>query len=486
MSAQDEIDTYKNNIYLGFWSPDDNTANKIRDFRLSLKIIPPPPKKTALFWLFIVIPIMFVTFIIFVIMNTGIKVLTGKERNPFIVLIGIFIIVLLFSYIIYLLFIVGHMDIFIDNFQNPDPESFAQMVGNKEGFQVYKPSDIVGSDLIFVNIQPLSIKQAAYIGPNVNGGKFNPEIGILSALNAGVRMFTLQIDYLDIKKDGFEGPAIPTIVYRDDNGKLISSNGVSINEVATHLSKAFSSEINHSEKPLIVYLHFLKLPYTRYDKPEKYIESLSSIAQALEPLMGNSLSFGADNFSRQAREKLILRTSLNQLRGKVILMSNIDTSLFRQMEKIGMSPIEQKYDLDFLTNIRVYNYKEGDNLGLTEPPPENKIPAAIILPFDRIRSMSPSERDVFANQNKHRFVIAMPSQEISNPSVDAIQIALTKACVNSIPLNLFGESLESIQRKKAIWDSNTLFLTKPVQYIANPDETPHIPDTALKTLLAGQ
>ncbi len=483
VSAQEEIDVYKQNINFGFWHPDDDTANKIRDFRISLQIIPPPPKKIVLFWLYIILPIMIITGIIMYILSRYYTYIKGNERNPIILLIFHIVTISLLIFMVWYFFILGNTDIFIDNFQNP--ESFAEKVGKKEGFQVYKPSDMLGSDTIFVNIQPLSIKQAAYIGPSVNGGKFNPEIGILSALNAGVRMFTLQIDYLDVKKDGFEGPAIPTIVYRDNSGKLISSNGVSINEVATHLSKAFSSEINHSEKPLIVYLHFLKLPYTRYDKPEKYIESLSSIAQALEPLMGNSLSFSPDNFSRQAREKLILRTSVNQLRGRVVLMSNIDTSLFRQMEKIGMSPVEQKYDLDFLTNIRVYKYKEADKLGLTESPPENKIPAAIILPFDHILSMSPSERDVFANENKHRFVIAMPSQEISNPSVDDIQVALTKACVNSIPLNLFGESLESIQRKKAIWNSNMHFLTKPVQYTANPDEAPHIPDTALKTLMAG-
>jgi hypothetical protein len=480
-SAEEEIGIYENNLYLS-----QNIAQDLRNFRLALKIIPAPPKSGALFYLFIIgIPVI-LTIIAGIILRVLIYIpmsgFTGNLHNKWSIILFAIVISFYISLIVYYLLIQPYLD----NKNIHIARNFAKAVGmNKEGFQTINANDIRGSDQILVNSQALSIKQTGYIGPTIDGGIFDPEIGILSALNAGVRMFTLQIDYIDIKKDGFEGPAIPTLLYRDDSGKLISTNGASINQVATHLSKAFSTEINHSTKPLIVYLHFQKLPYNRYDNSKKYVETLSSIAQALEPLTGNSLSFAPENYSRQSREKLILTTPLNYLNGKMILMSNIDTSLFRQIDAIGASPVEQKYDLDFLINIRVYKVDRTYNLGLTEVYPSTKIPAAIIIPFNNIISMSPSERDIFATENKHRFVIAMPSQEISNPSIDQIQIALTKACVNFIPLNLFGETIESIQRKKAIWNSNTIFLTKPAQYMTNPNESPHIPDTALKTLMAG-
>lgn len=480
-TAEEEVSVYENNLYLP-----NNVAQDLRNFRLSLKIIPAPPKSGALFYLFIIgIPVLMTIIagiILRILIYIPISGFTGNLHNKWSIILFALVIGFYISLIIYYTLVQPYLD--KNNISIA--QNFAKAVGiNKEGFQTLTANEIRGADEILVNSQLLSIKQAAYIGPKVNDGVFDPEIGILSALNAGVRMFTLQIDYLDVKKDGFEGPAVATLVYRDDSGKLISTNGASIHQVATHLSKAFSTEINNSAKPLIVYLHFLKLPSTRYDAPDKYVNGLISVAQALEPLTGNSLSFGPDNFSRQAREKLILTSPLNQLNGRMVLMTNIDTSLFRKMDAIGLTPVEQKYDLDYLTNIRVYKMDDADKLGLTEVYPSTKIPAAIIVPFDRIISMTSSERDVFANENKHRFVIAMPSQNISNPSVEEIQLALTKACVNSIPLNLFGETLESIQRKKALWNSNTTFLTKPAQYMANPNETPHIPDTALKTLMAG-
>jgi hypothetical protein len=478
-SAQEEIEIYENNLYLP-----NTIAQDLYNFRLSLRIIPAPPKSGALFYLFIfgvpVILAIIVGFVLRILIYIPISGFTGNLHNKWSIILFALIIGFYISLIVYYLFVQPYLDknnIVI-------AQEFAKAVGSKtEGFQGYTKMDVMGSNLILVNTQPLSVKQTAYIGPQINDGMFEPEIGILSALNAGVRMFTLQIDYLDVKKDGFEGPGVFTLVYRDDSGKLIGKNGASIHDTATHLAKAFSSDMKNYEQPLVVYLHFLRTPYNRYDSSIRYVESLISVAKSLEPLTTHSLSFAPDNFSRQSREKMILTTPLNQLNGRMILMSNIDTSLFRKMESIGMSPVEQKYDLDYLTNIRVYKTEKTDSLGQTELYPSTKIPAAIIIPFDRIISMTPSERDVFANENKQRFVIAMPSQEVSNPSMEDITIGLTKACVNSIPLNLFGESLESIQRKRDMWKSSTLFLTKPAQYIANPNEAPHVPDTALKTLL---
>jgi hypothetical protein len=80
-------------------------------------------------------------------------------------------------------------------------------------------------------------------------------------------------------------------------------------------------------------------------------------------------------------------------------------------------------------------------------------------------------------------VIALPDQD-ANPSADDITKALTKAAVNVIPLNLFGESMQSIKTKTALWKTDAYFRTKPVQYATTPTETPFVPDTALNALVS--
>jgi hypothetical protein len=362
---------------------------------------------------------------------------------------------------------------------------FASKLGINEGFQAIIPSDIMGSDILFGNIQPLPVKQTGYIGPSITGGLFDAEAGVLSALKAGVRFFTLQVDYMDVKKPGFDVlPYTPTLVYRTNDGTLTSTNSAPITEVASQLAKAFSPEMNNNKKPLIVYLHFVRVPYTRYDHPDKYVKYLSSVAQMLEPLAAHTIGTNPDNYTRQAKEKGLLKLPINSLSGKMILMTNADTSLFRNLDAIGMSPIEPKFDLDYLTNMRVYKDEAADDLGLTDSPPPNKLPAAVVVPFRRIQAMSPSERDIFATHGKTRFVIAMPDQG-GNPSAAEIATALTKAAVNVVPLNLFGEGMAELKSKLALWKTDDYFMTKPLQYRANPNEKPYVPDTALNAMMSG-
>ena len=74
----------------------------------------------------------------------------------------------------------------------------------KEGFATADPVD--PTTLPLVSLQPLTIKQAGFLGPIPNGA-FDVAAATGNALRAGFRSFTLQIDYLDTNRDPKNSPA---------------------------------------------------------------------------------------------------------------------------------------------------------------------------------------------------------------------------------------------------------------------------------------
>ena len=315
----------------------------------------------------------------------------------------------------------------------------------------------------------LGVKQAAYVGPNENGGSFDPSVGIQSALTSGVRFFVFQIGYLEVKKDSkkFDEPYMPTLLYRDENGVLISSNGANIGEVAKSLaSRAFVPSLPSGSQPLLIYLHFERTPNSLRE-PEKYVKFLSSVAQLLEPLHEYMIGVMPDgNFKRQQSESLLLKTPISTFEKKVIYLSNADTTIFRSLKKLGLDSIDQKYDLDYMVNLRVYLENSSDSMGITTAPLDGVVPNAVIIPFKRLAGFSDAEQDKFALKGKSRFTIALPSQ-IGNPSLDSLVTAIKNSNVNCIPLNLFGESIDSLKGKFKVWGNEPFYTIKSANYMAS-------------------
>lgn len=355
----------------------------------------------------------------------------------------------------------------LDGFKNPP---------NAEGFQATDNSTVASpppstdssvdtqtSSRILLNMQPLAVKQIGYIGPKELKGSFDREnsSGIISALKSGVRFFTFQIDYLtkNTSKGDFDPENMPTLVYRDNSGKLVSKNGLSISMAAQALaSYAFNASINSSTEPLILYLHFVKTPNALID-PTAYLEFLSKVAVGLQPLlphMTNTTSEGS--FQRQQYESILLRTPFSTFSRKVIVLTNADTTLFRNP---AVKKYDQSADLDYMSNIRVYLDSTNDTLGITEAK-SGAPPNAIIVSHDRLRSMNATEAASFAKAGRERFVIVMPKQ-IENPSKEEITTALTTLGVNIIPLNMFDENIKS---KIAVWNSEPLNKLKPMMLLS--------------------
>ena len=332
----------------------------------------------------------------------------------------------------------------------------------REGFQLATapPS---GDQYTLINIQPAAIKQLAYVGPTVLNGGFNPSAGIINAMTAGVRFLTLQIDYLESPKDSkkFDDVGVPTLLYRNNAGNIISSNGASISDIAKNIATyAFNPQFATSVQPIILYLHFVRTP-DYLTAPDKYIKFLSATATALAPIRsllipdnGNTL------FSRQQNEKILLYTPLQTFEGQIIVLSNVDTSIFRNAAQLGLPVVPLSQDLDSVVAMRVYLDDEGDQLGATTIVGDT-IARAVIVPYSRLKGMTVSQRKAFAQKGKGRFAIAMPDQ-LSDPSQADIADLLTTTGVNVVPTNLLGLTIQDVAGTLTTWGTTPFYNLKPL------------------------
>ena len=121
-----------------------------------------------------------------------------------------------------------------ESFANPDfksePEYKAQIELLSKKYSSTADAKRPVSDLLsntdmppvqqnFVNFYALACRYPGYIGP-INEGYIDPDIGIQTAVQAGCRVFVLDIDYLD---DCTEAASnyFPRLVVRDSQGKIV-------------------------------------------------------------------------------------------------------------------------------------------------------------------------------------------------------------------------------------------------------------------------
>ena len=328
-----------------------------------------------------------------------------------------------------------------------------------EPFQTFDPAP-KGDQYTLLNIQPAAIKQIGFIGPKEQGGSFDSTAGILNALNAGVRFMILQIDYLDSKKGSkFDDVGVPTLLYRSNSGNIISSNGESIADVASKLSTyAFNSQVPMNTQPLVLYLHFVRTP-NYLKSPNKYMSFLSAVATALAPISSKILkSSGGTTFTRQQNETTLLMSPLNTFDNQIVILSNVDTSLFRNAAQLGLPVVASNEDLDSMVHLRVYLENELDHVGATTV---GANPNAVILSYDHLRSMTPAEKMTFAEKGKTRFTIAMPkSMEPTKPNENNSLFDTTG--VNVIPVNLLGKTYQDFSKILSSWGTTPFYKMKPV------------------------
>lgn len=331
---------------------------------------------------------------------------------------------------------------------------------SSEGFEVptVPPQDISPEETTFINLQPMAIKDTGFSGPYPSGS-FDTVTATGNALKAGFRFLTLQIDFMDSSKKGFDKAGDPILVIRAPNGSLSSKNSGSIKDVAqTIANMAFRPEIPHNVEPVIVYLHILRAPSALKD-PNGYLEFLSKIATALNPLAPMHLGLTpTGNFTRQKMASNLLTTPLKSIQGQVVVLCNADTSLFRN-KATSLTRYTPSEDLDFWVNMRVF-MEANDSLGITQLPDDPSIISAVVVDLYRVVSMTEAEKDAFAAKGKNRYVIAMPPR-LMNPKAQQLSTAINNLGINVVPLDIFTDSTKEVMNLTSEY-ANMPYHPKPV------------------------
>jgi hypothetical protein len=240
----------------------------------------------------------------------------------------------------------------------------------------------------------------------------------------------LQIDYLDtVKGTGFAATGAPTLVYRGADGALLSSNTGSIKDTADLLARVgYRPDMPNYEQPLVLYLHVLRTP-SAIRAPEAYLEFLSGIAKELAPLAPSHLGLTPlGSFHRQKREAELLTIPIKNLQGKTIILSNVDTTMFRTPVRAGTTRYAPAEDLDYWVNMRVYE----------EGVAGEGVERAVLVRLAGVLGLQGPAADAFALKGRRRFVIAMPDP-LKNPTAEEVSRAINDLGVNMLPLDIFTQ-----------------------------------------------
>ncbi len=327
----------------------------------------------------------------------------------------------------------------------------------KEGFQNRPgppPSSDVQDDLRLVNLQPLTIKQAGFVGP-IRSGVFSERDAVQQSLRAGFRSFIFQIDYHedDTKKPpSFPGKGEPCLLYRNDAGVLTSINAGSIKKTAEAIADlAFQPTLAAKNDPVLIVLHGLRAPDS-VSQPREYLAYCSKIASQLKALAPYHLGLTSEgDYHRQALAGQLFTSNFSKLEKKVVILSTFDTSLFRSVEKLGMKPYSPVDDLDYWVNAQIFKEDEKANLGVATVNPTNTPLRASVVDLGKLLQMSVEEQKTWAVKNRDTFTVGLPSQT-ANPPKAQCEVALKTLGLNVLPLDIFSSPIEQTRDLMKVWE----------------------------------
>lgn len=329
-----------------------------------------------------------------------------------------------------------------------------------------------------VNFAPLTVMHPGYVGPTLNG-VYKEEEAVSAALKAGARCFILPIDYHEntgLPKPAFPDAFEPCLLYRDEGGTVRSLNAGSIQKVSQTLSNlAFNNIIPLNKDPLLLILYFVKTPTPN---TKEYLRFCSKVAKQLNPLLPFLLGQAPEGvYNRQGRQDELLYTPLTNLERRVVVFSNIDTSIFRNPKSVGIQAVPSTEDLDFMIHCRLFK-KSDEEIGATVKVEQNQFARGYVERLSFYEIIPDNRMKDIVETNKIRWIVTIPkAAEI--PEKKIMKTALEKFGVQSIGLNLFA--LEESQKEILdLWKS-TGWIPKPEAIrFSRPDAfKPKMPSTKL-------
>lgn len=331
------------------------------------------------------------------------------------------------------------------------------------------PLDVTPDEKLLINYAPLSVLQPGFIGPLVNG-VYDEQVGVSSAIRTGARCFVLPIDYHEdptLKPPLFARAGDPCLLIRDEGGNIRSLNSGSIQKIAQVIADtAFGPLAFNSSDPVIIVLYFVRVPDVDKDAKE-YLRFCSKVAKALAPLIPNMLGQTSEgSYNRQGKQDQLFFAPLSQFEKKIIILSNIDTSLFRTPSKAGLAAFAPRDDLDFLVHSRLFKDSEQD-FGATGQMTSNQMPRAIVQTVGYYTNIPAERKKSVIDTTKIRWSLAMnpgPGTAGANPTFDSTKIVLDTYGVQCVPLLLSEKPGDLLNLwREAVWRPKP----KPIRFV-NP------------------
>lgn len=210
---------------------------------------------------------------------------------------------------------------------------YDSLIAKRKGVQDYLKEPLVKISMnnwVLLNFAPLTVSNAGYLGPDVDG--IYDTSAIRQALDLGFRCFVFNIDYYQgSPKDSekFVPPGDPCLLHRDDQGVIRSANCGRISQMAQALAdQAFSTSLNTGKDPLLVFLMFKNTP-DKIKEPGTYTRFLSKVAEEIQPLRAKFLSrINNVRFSNLENQNQLFTQKFEDLMGKTLIFTNVDTSVF--------------------------------------------------------------------------------------------------------------------------------------------------------------
>lgn len=319
---------------------------------------------------------------------------------------------------------------------------------SKEGFQTTQMNQTTteGQRNILKNLQPLTVKQAAYLH-NV----FDTNSGISQQLALGCRSFFFNIDYLtnNMNRENFSRPYEPALLYRDNSGNLTSRNSGALDDAFQHLAEyGFNDQMPNHTHPIIVLLHFVRTP-DKLTETDKYVTFLKKVSLSLNTL-NNHL---AKEYYRSSRESDIFTQDIHTFDTKILIGTNIDTSYSRQLNTSGSLTLME--DLDYKINF--HYYKEGsDSIDATAISTGST--NALIIKRTTLLALKGQQREDWLATHKNKFIIMKDEpSNLLNPA--EVGFLLNTLGINIVPYDYINTPLAEARNVKNIYNGS--FRMKP-------------------------
>lgn len=337
--------------------------------------------------------------------------LTKAPFTPFKVMIWSFIILAIVGLAIYLKMVVLKAR---EGFEN-NYSTLYRLINTLKSDETESPN--LNTSLL--NLQPLTFKQTAFLGPDYNS--FDIMEGLNAQLQLGTRCLMLQIDYVDRDRKGLCKKFEPCLYYKSESGTLISSNSVSLTDVFKHIGEtAFNPLIKNSSAPLIILLHFVNLP----SQPNEY---LGKVANALQVLQPKILTGG---FYRSQKEDELFTLKFSNFASQIIIGTNVSTS--------SVANIDKNDDLDYMVHFHYY-VPENVKVDSTVLAPYKSKLNSLIFDYKTVKSMTPQQ---FTQKYSSYFTI-MKTPQTHNIQPSEMKMFLDDYGINVIPYEYFKDYSEN-------------------------------------------